>query len=383
MIATLTPPSGRSHGEDATTRRRSVGDELPKSVHSGRRPVTGDRPVRGGGEPHVNLYRARGLGAAGTRGEDCAWSGPSSPPPRSPSSSSPRSCSPSSGSTSSRWPVPLRRGQTALVVELKARHALVPAYIGTLRAGDDPGPERPRTRPRLRRARRLRPARCGRRERPVHGDRRCGPHPDHPRGGADATTSVQAGMRDELETTVLLLHGQLTVLSERIVAVSRLYNANVDRYHRRRAASSPASSAASSAPGSTSQRTPPETARTPVAPRRTVLPAPRAAPAPGTAPAGERSRHDPVPHRPRLPGHRLPRLGEATGPAHRPGQARGRSGPGRRHRGGHRRRRTHRRRRPREAPGRPPRPRRRGHRPLVGRSSRTAETARSRVCAGC
>ena len=122
-----------------------------------------------------------------------------------------------------------------LVVELKARHALVPAYIGTL--------QQVTTRDLSSLELALASA-----ERAVFGPRGAAAEnalstaidgaaliPTTPSGGADAATSVQAGMRDELETTVLLLHGQLTVLSERIVAVSRLYNANVDRYHRQRA----------------------------------------------------------------------------------------------------------------------------------------------------
>lgn len=124
-----------------------------------------------------------------------------------------------------------------LVVELKARHALVPAYIGTLQQVTTrelsslelalASAERAPFGPRGAAAENALTA-------AIDGAALIPGTRSGPAGGADATTSVQAGMRDELETTVLLLHGQLTVLSERIVAVSRLYNANVDRYHRQR-----------------------------------------------------------------------------------------------------------------------------------------------------
>lgn len=120
-----------------------------------------------------------------------------------------------------------------LVVELRARHALVPAYLGTLQqvTTRDLAPlelalasaERAPFGPRGAAAENALTAEIN--DAAALPGRRA-----EATGGPDAST----GMRDELDMTVQLLHGQLSVLSERIIAVSRLYNANVDRYHHQR-----------------------------------------------------------------------------------------------------------------------------------------------------
>lgn len=130
-----------------------------------------------------------------------------------------------------------------LVVELRARHGLVPAFIGTIGqvTTRDLGSlelalasaERAPFGPRGAAAENALTAAID--DAALLPGRRGGGPGTAPADAAMATTSAQAGMRDELDMTVHLLHGQLTVLSERIVAVSRLYNANVDRYHRQRA----------------------------------------------------------------------------------------------------------------------------------------------------
>lgn len=128
-----------------------------------------------------------------------------------------------------------------LLVELRARHALVPTYIGTLQqittrdlrsvelalASAERAPFGPRgaaAENALTRAI----------DDAAHLQSRLGDTAQAPvaAGGPDTVTATD--MRDELDTTVELLHGQLSVLSERIVSVARIYNANVDRYHRQR-----------------------------------------------------------------------------------------------------------------------------------------------------
>ena len=125
-----------------------------------------------------------------------------------------------------------------LIGEIRARHALVPAYIGTLQqiAGQDLS--------------RLELALASAERAPF----------DH-RGAAaenaltdavddaalipaaltersltsDAARSQRAAVNEEIDTTIQLLHGQLQVLTERILAGARFYNTNVERYHRQRA----------------------------------------------------------------------------------------------------------------------------------------------------
>ena len=125
-----------------------------------------------------------------------------------------------------------------LIGEIRARHALVPAYIGTLQqiAGQDLS--------------RLELALASAERAPF----------DH-RGAAaenaltdavddaalipaaltersltsDSARSQRAAVNEEIDTTIQLLHGQLQVLTERILAGARFYNTNVERYHRQRA----------------------------------------------------------------------------------------------------------------------------------------------------
>ena len=124
-----------------------------------------------------------------------------------------------------------------LIGEIRARHALVPAYIGTLQqiAGQDLS--------------RLELALASAERAPF----------DH-RGAAaenaltdavndaalipaaltersltsDYARSQQAAANEEIDTTIQLLHGQLQVLTERILAGARFYNTNVARYHQQR-----------------------------------------------------------------------------------------------------------------------------------------------------
>lgn len=124
-----------------------------------------------------------------------------------------------------------------LIGEIRARHSLVPAYIGTLQqiAGQDLS--------------RLELALASAERAPF----------DH-RGAAaenaltdavndaalipaaltersltsDYARSQQAAVNEEIDTTIQLLHGQLQVLTERILAGARFYNTNVARYHQQR-----------------------------------------------------------------------------------------------------------------------------------------------------
>ncbi|WP_209323518.1 LemA family protein [Brevibacterium renqingii] len=124
-----------------------------------------------------------------------------------------------------------------LIGEIRARHALVPAYIGTLQqiAGQDLST--------------IELALASAERAPF----------DH-RGAAaenalteavdeaalipaamterslteDFARSGQAAVNEEIDTTIQLLHGQLQVLTERILAAARFYNTNVERYHRQR-----------------------------------------------------------------------------------------------------------------------------------------------------
>ena len=124
-----------------------------------------------------------------------------------------------------------------LIGEIRAHHALVPAYIGTLQqiAGQDLS--------------RLELALASAERAPF----------DH-RGAAaenaltdavndaalipaaltersltsDYARSQQAAVNEEIDTTIQLLHGQLQVLTERILAGARFYNTNVARYHQQR-----------------------------------------------------------------------------------------------------------------------------------------------------
>lgn len=124
-----------------------------------------------------------------------------------------------------------------LIVELRARHALLPAYIGTLQqlVPNDLGYV----------ALALASA-----ERAPFGHRGAaaenaltkaiddaapipGTLSDRALAGESAM-AMPAGPDDELDTTVELLHGQLGVLTERIHSGARIYNTNVKRYHHQR-----------------------------------------------------------------------------------------------------------------------------------------------------
>ncbi|RBP68191.1 LemA family protein [Brevibacterium sanguinis] len=131
-----------------------------------------------------------------------------------------------------------------LVVELRARHALVPAFIGTLQqitaadlsqvelalASAERAPFGTRgaaAEAALTRAideAALAPGAHGSRDSSSGSTARA----------AEESVTVRDGMREELEVTVQLLHGQLEVLAERIAAGARFYTTNVDRYHRQR-----------------------------------------------------------------------------------------------------------------------------------------------------
>ena len=124
-----------------------------------------------------------------------------------------------------------------LIGEIRARHALVPAYIGTLQQMT--GNELSTIALALASAER---APFGHRGAAAENalteavdeaaliptavnDRSLtsGPAGDH-----------QATVNEEIDTTIQLLHGQLQVLTERILAAARFYNVNVERYHRQR-----------------------------------------------------------------------------------------------------------------------------------------------------
>lgn len=124
-----------------------------------------------------------------------------------------------------------------LLVELRGRHALVPAYIGTL--------QQITTRDLSSVELALASA-----QRAPFGPRGAGaenaltrtideaaqtPSQISDRAiAADSALAMQTGPREELDTTIALLHGQLNVLAERILAGARIYNTNVDLYHRQR-----------------------------------------------------------------------------------------------------------------------------------------------------
>lgn len=125
-----------------------------------------------------------------------------------------------------------------LVVELRARHALVPPFIGALQqmnSADHSGielalasAERAPFGPRGAAAENALTARID----AAHSLTQALSDLDQ---DARSDRSVSSEIRDELETTVELLHGQLTVIGERILSAGRIYNTNVSRYHRQRA----------------------------------------------------------------------------------------------------------------------------------------------------
>lgn len=124
-----------------------------------------------------------------------------------------------------------------LLVELRGRHALVPAYIGTLQqvttqdlssvelalASAERAPFGPRG-----------AAAESALTRAIDDAAQIPSQISDRAGSTDSTPVMQTSPREELDTTIALLHGQLTVLSERILSGARIYNTNVDLYHRQR-----------------------------------------------------------------------------------------------------------------------------------------------------
>ena len=123
-----------------------------------------------------------------------------------------------------------------LIGEIRARHALVPAYIGTLQQMT--GNELSTIALALASAERAPFGHRGAAAEnalteavdeaaliPTANERSLTPGP----AGAQ-----QPAVNEEIDTTIQLLHGQLQVLTERILAAARFYNVNVERYHRQR-----------------------------------------------------------------------------------------------------------------------------------------------------
>ena len=123
-----------------------------------------------------------------------------------------------------------------LIGEIRARHALVPAYIGTLQQMT--GNELSTIALALASAER---APFG--HRGAAAENALTEAVDEaaliPTANERSLTSGPAGaqqpaVNEEIDTTIQLLHGKLQVLTERILAAARFYNVNVERYHRQR-----------------------------------------------------------------------------------------------------------------------------------------------------
>ena len=123
-----------------------------------------------------------------------------------------------------------------LIGEIRARHALVPAYIGTLQQMT--GNVLSTIALALASAER---APFG--HRGAAAENALTEAVDEaaliPTANERSLTSGPAGaqqpaVNEEIDTTIQLLHGQLQVLTERILAAARFYNVNVERYHRQR-----------------------------------------------------------------------------------------------------------------------------------------------------
>ena len=119
-----------------------------------------------------------------------------------------------------------------LIGEIRARHALVPAYIGTLQqiAGQDLS----RLELALASAERApfdhRGAAAEKALTDAVNDAALIPAALTERSlTSDYARSQQAAVNEEIDTTIQLLHGQLQVLTERILAGARFYNTNVAR----------------------------------------------------------------------------------------------------------------------------------------------------------
>ncbi|SMX64363.1 Uncharacterized conserved protein [Brevibacterium iodinum ATCC 49514] len=124
-----------------------------------------------------------------------------------------------------------------LIGEIRARHALVPSYIGTL--GQSPGQDLSRLELALASAERAsfdhRGAAAENALTAAIDDAALIPTAVTERAlTSDFARSQQAAVNEEIDTTIQLLHGQLQVLTERIIAGARFYNTNVERYHRQR-----------------------------------------------------------------------------------------------------------------------------------------------------
>lgn len=124
-----------------------------------------------------------------------------------------------------------------LIGEIRARHALVPAYIGTLQQMT--GNELSTIELALASAERApfghRGAAAENALTEAVDEAALIPTAVNERSLTSGPTGAQqAAVNEEIETTIQLLHGQLQVLTERILAAARFYNVNVERYHRQR-----------------------------------------------------------------------------------------------------------------------------------------------------
>jgi LemA protein len=124
-----------------------------------------------------------------------------------------------------------------LIGEIRARHALVPAYIGTLQqiAGQDLSTLELALASAERAPFDHRGAAAENALTAAVNDAALIPSTLAERSlTTEYARSQQAAINEEIDTTIQLLHGQLQVLTERILAGSRFYNTNVERYHRQR-----------------------------------------------------------------------------------------------------------------------------------------------------
>lgn len=124
-----------------------------------------------------------------------------------------------------------------LIGEIRSRHGLVPAYIGTLQqiAGQDLSTLELALASAERAPFDRRGAAAENALTEAINDAALIPTAITERSlTSDFARSQQATVNEEIDTTVQLLHDQLQVLTERILTGSRFYNTNVERYHRQR-----------------------------------------------------------------------------------------------------------------------------------------------------
>ena len=124
-----------------------------------------------------------------------------------------------------------------VVSEIRARHALIPAYIGTLQqvAGHDLSTLELALASAERAPFDHRGAAAENALTEAVNDAALIPAALTERSRtSESARSQEAAVNEEIDTTVQLLHGQLQVLTERILASARFYNTNVERYHRQR-----------------------------------------------------------------------------------------------------------------------------------------------------